>query len=93
MRCRTGPTADRYRDLAGPSQSSDRRDVSQKPILVMRVSRDPRLAAHSPGATADHGGDLAAWLTKSHSSLDSCPFHACQGIPTTKTWYTILSFS
>jgi hypothetical protein len=37
------------------SQSSARLDVFRKPILVMRVSRDSRLASYDPGATAGQG--------------------------------------
>jgi hypothetical protein len=33
------------------SQASDRRDVSRKPILVMRVSRDPRTCSSWPRVT------------------------------------------
>jgi hypothetical protein len=58
MRYRSAPASDRYRDIAGPSQSSDRRDVFRKPVPVMRVADDSRLASHVLGATADHGGDF-----------------------------------
>jgi hypothetical protein len=57
MRYRAVPASDRCRNNTAPSQSLDYWDVSRKPILVMRVSRDPRLESPGPGATADHGGD------------------------------------
>jgi hypothetical protein len=45
---------------SGPSQSSVRRDVSRKPILVIRVSRDSRLASLDSGATGESRGSMLA---------------------------------
>jgi hypothetical protein len=68
---------------SGPSQSSVRRDVSRKPILVIRVSRGPRLASHDSGATASHG--VALWRPGSPvlTRPSFWSFLACPGIPVT----------
>jgi hypothetical protein len=74
MRYRRAPASDRCRDIAGPSQSSDRQDVLRKPIPVMRVSDDSKLASHVLGVTADHGGDFGGRFTSYHSSLVNWSF-------------------
>jgi hypothetical protein len=60
---RSRGTGHRWIDIrmpSGPSQSSVRRDVSRKPILVIRVSRDSRLASLDPGATGESRGSMLA---------------------------------
>jgi hypothetical protein len=59
------------------SQASDHRDVSRKPILVMRVSRDPSTCSSWPRVTMVEL--LAARFTKYHSSLVIWSF-LCPGL-------------
>jgi hypothetical protein len=52
------------------SQASDRRDVSRKPILVMRVSRDPSTCTSWSWTVV---GLLAARFTKLTGELEVSP--------------------